>query len=156
MVDVGCGIGAAISEIVKSYLHIKGINFDLPRVTVTAPSYPGVSHVGGDMFQGVPSADALFLKRQSLEAKQILRNCRKAIGEKNGKVIILDIFVKSECNEIFDEMGMVIDLLMLAHTSGGKERTEKEWKKILNEGGFTRYKIIKIQAILSIIEAYPE
>nr|XP_048327681.1 (R,S)-reticuline 7-O-methyltransferase-like [Ziziphus jujuba var. spinosa] len=95
-------------------------------------------------------------QRQSLEAKQILRNCRKAIGEKNGKVIIVDIVVKSDGNKIFDGMGIVIDLLMLAHTSGGKERTEKEWKKILNDRGFTLYKIIKIQAILSIIVAYPE
>ncbi|XP_048327932.2 xanthohumol 4-O-methyltransferase-like [Ziziphus jujuba] len=161
LVDVGGGIGGAIAEIVKSYPHIRGINFDLPHVIATAPVYPGVSHVGGDMFEGIPNADAIFMKSimhdwDDENCVKILRNCRKAIGEKNGKVIIVDIVVKSEGNEIFDEMGMVIDLLMLAHTTGGKERTEKEWKKILNDGGFTRYKIIKIQAILSIIEAYPE
>jgi len=51
---------------------------------------------------------------------------------------------------------MVMDLVMLAQTTGGKERTEQEWKKLLEEGGFSRYKIIKIPAFESIIEAYPD
>lgn len=37
LVDVGGGTGTAIVEIVKAYPHIKGINFDLPRVIKTAP-----------------------------------------------------------------------------------------------------------------------
>ena len=51
-----------ISEIVKSYPHIKGINFDLPHVIATAPVYDGVSHIAGDMFHQIPNADALLLK----------------------------------------------------------------------------------------------
>jgi hypothetical protein len=51
---------------------------------------------------------------------------------------------------------MVMDLVMFAMTTGGKERTEQEWKKLLEEGGFSRYKIIKIPALESIIEAYPD
>jgi len=62
MVDVGGGIGVAISEIVKVYPHLKGINFDLPHVISTAPTYDGVTHVGGDMFQVIPSADTIFMK----------------------------------------------------------------------------------------------
>lgn len=62
LVDLGGGIGGSISEIVKSYPHIKGINYDLPHVIATAPDYPGVSHVGGDMFEAVPKADAVFMK----------------------------------------------------------------------------------------------
>ena len=45
--------------------------------------------------------------------------------------------------------------VVMAHTPGGKERTELEWKKLLEEGGFPRYKITKIPTIPSIIEAYP-
>lgn len=62
LVDVGGGTGGALAEIVKSHPQIKGINFDLPHVVATAPLYPGVSHIGGDMFQGIPNADAIFLK----------------------------------------------------------------------------------------------
>jgi len=51
-------------------------------------------------------------------------------------------------------MGMVSNLVMFAHGTGGKERTELEWKKLLEEGGFPRYQIINIPALPSIIEAY--
>ena len=86
---------------------------------------------------------------------KILKNCRKAISEKIGKVIIVDIILEKDNNDLFDETRIVFDLNMMTHTSGGKERTELEWKKLLEEGGFPRYKIIKIPTIPSIIEAYP-
>lgn len=86
---------------------------------------------------------------------KILRNCRKAISEKIGKVIIVDIILEKDNNDLFDETRIVFDLLTMAHTCRGKERTELEWKKLLEEGGFPRYKIIKIPTMPSIIEAYP-
>ena len=62
LVDVGGGTGGAVAEVVKAYPHIKGVNFDLPHVVATAPAYDGVSHVGGDMFESIPCADAIFMK----------------------------------------------------------------------------------------------
>ncbi|KAG6752446.1 hypothetical protein POTOM_044674 [Populus tomentosa] len=87
---------------------------------------------------------------------EILRNCKIAIPEKTGKLIIADIVLKTDdhCDK-FDDIRMAMDLVMFALTCG-KERTEQEWKKLLEEGGFSRYKIIKIPALESIIEAYPE
>jgi hypothetical protein len=71
-------------------------------------------------------------------------------------LLIVDIVLENDSNDLFDETRMAFDLLMMAHTTGGKERTELEWKKLLEEAGFGRYKIIKIPTIPSIIEAYPE
>ncbi|KAM6554898.1 hypothetical protein CsatB_015660 [Cannabis sativa] len=160
VVDVGGGTGRFISEIVKSYPHIKGINFDRPHVISTAPAYPGVTHVGGDMFQQVPSADAVVAKWVLHDwgdelCVKLLKNCRKAIPEKGGKVIIVDIVVEADGKGVFDDTGVVFDVLMLAHNTGGKERTEKEWKSLLDQSGFPRYKITKIPALQSVIEAYP-
>ncbi|MBA0551219.1 hypothetical protein Golob_022114 [Gossypium lobatum] len=62
LVDVGGGIGVALSFITSKYPQIKGINFDLPHVLADAPTYSGVEHVGGDMFESVPKGDAIFLK----------------------------------------------------------------------------------------------
>ncbi|PQP96887.1 caffeic acid 3-O-methyltransferase [Prunus yedoensis var. nudiflora] len=62
LVDVGGGLGMTLNLITSKYQHIKGINFDLPLVVNHAPSYPGVEHVGGDMFASVPSGNAIFLK----------------------------------------------------------------------------------------------
>ncbi|KAJ6878196.1 hypothetical protein NC651_030822 [Populus alba x Populus x berolinensis] len=88
---------------------------------------------------------------------EILRNCKKAIPEKTGKLIIADIVLQTDdhCHQL-DDVRMAMDLAMFAVTTGGKERTEQEWKKLLEDGGFARYKIIKIPALESIIEAYPE
>ncbi|KAI8018644.1 Xanthohumol 4-O-methyltransferase [Camellia lanceoleosa] len=161
MVDVGGGTGAAMGEIVKVHPHIKGINFDLPHVIATAPEYGGVSHVGGDMFKAIPSADAVFMKRIMHDwndegCVNILKNCRKAIPKKTGKVIIIDVVLNPEGDGMFDDTRLVFDLLMIAHSSSGKERTELEWKKLLEEGGFPRYNVIKIAAFPSIIEAFLE
>ena len=60
--DVGGGTGGMIAEIVKAHPHIKGTNFDLPHVVATAPIRKGVSHVGGNMFESIPKADAIFMK----------------------------------------------------------------------------------------------
>ncbi|XP_050382992.1 (R,S)-reticuline 7-O-methyltransferase-like [Argentina anserina] len=162
LVDVGGGTGSAVAEIVKAYPSVKGINFDLPHVVATAPMYHGVSHVGGDMFDegSIPNTDAIFMKWimhdwSDNDCVKILKNCWKAIPERTGKVIIADIVLEPNGAGMFDDTGLVFDLLMIAHTLGGKERTESEWKKILEHAGFPRYKIIKIPSLLSIIEAYP-
>ncbi|KAJ0052248.1 hypothetical protein Pint_02210 [Pistacia integerrima] len=161
LVDVGGGIGGMISEIVKSHPHIKGINFDLPHVIANATVYDGVSHIAGDMFNAIPKADAILLKwimhNWGDEAcVKILKNCREAIPEKTGKVVIVDMVLKPDGNELFGETGLAFDLVMMVNTEGGKERTELEWKEILEKGGFPHYKIIKIPALQSIIEAYPQ
>ena len=62
LVDVGGGTGGSLSEIVRAFPHLKAINFDLPHVVSTAPPYDGITHVGGDMFVSVPSADAIYMK----------------------------------------------------------------------------------------------
>ncbi|XP_011045485.1 PREDICTED: (R,S)-reticuline 7-O-methyltransferase-like [Populus euphratica] len=162
LVDVAGGIGGHVAEIVRAYPHIEGINLDLPHVVATAPKYEGVSHVAGNMFDAIPNADAIFIKRilhdwTDESCVEILRNCKRAIPEKTGKLIIADIVLQTDdhCDQL-DDIRMAMDLAMFAVTTGGKERTEQEWKKLLEEGGFPRYKIIKIPALESIIEAYPE
>lgn len=62
LVDVGGGTGRNLAQITKSYPHIKGTNYDLPHVISTAPQYPNVTHVGGNMFQSIPKADAVIIK----------------------------------------------------------------------------------------------
>ncbi|KAI3736180.1 hypothetical protein L6452_15717 [Arctium lappa] len=160
VVDVGGGTGVAISEIVKTYPHLKGINFDLSHVISTAPTYDGVTHVAGNMFEAIPRADTIFMKWilhdwSDEDCIKILKNCRKALPTKTGKVIIVEIVQHSTGDDIFDDTCRAYDLVMFSHFSSGKERTESEWKNLLVEGGFRRYNIIKIHALQSIIEAFP-
>nr|B0ZB56.1 RecName: Full=Xanthohumol 4-O-methyltransferase; AltName: Full=Desmethylxanthohumol 6'-O-methyltransferase; AltName: Full=Isoliquiritigenin 2'-O-methyltransferase; AltName: Full=O-methyltransferase 2; Short=HlOMT2 [Humulus lupulus]ABZ89566.1 O-methyltransferase 2 [Humulus lupulus] len=161
LVDVGGEFGGSISAIVKSHPHIKGINYDLPHVVATAPTYTGlVSHVGGNMFEWIPTAVAVFMKWilhdwADEDCVKILKNCRRAMPEKGGKIIIVDIVLEPEGNGLFDDAAVMLDIALMALTRG-KERTEKEWKRVLEEGGFPRYQILKIPALTSVIEAYPQ
>lgn len=61
LVDIGGGDGTALRLIVEACPWISGINFDLPHVVSVAPACKGVEHVGGDMFDHVPKADAAYL-----------------------------------------------------------------------------------------------
>ena len=42
----------------------------------------------------------------------------------------------------FDKTRLVLDLVMITHTSKGKERSEHEWKKVSEEGGFPRFRFM--------------
>ncbi|XP_050379956.1 (R,S)-reticuline 7-O-methyltransferase-like [Argentina anserina] len=161
IVDVGGGIGISVAEIVKSHPHIRGINFDLPDVVATAPTYPGVTHLGGDMFNVIPNGDVIFMKAilhnwSDEKCVTILKNCRRAIHERKGKIIIVDGVLQPDGDRKMDTVVQRYDLTMMAQTPSGKERTEAEWKKLLSEGGFGRHEIIKIPSFLALIEAYPE
>ncbi|KAI3515399.1 hypothetical protein L1887_14294 [Cichorium endivia] len=161
VVDVGGGIGVAISEIVKAFPHLKGINFDLPHVISTAPSYDGVTHVAGDMFKAIPPAETIFMKWvlhdwSDDDCIKILKNCLKAIPKDTGKLIIAEVVQHPlEDDDPFDDTRLTYDLVMFSHFCDGRERTEFEWKKLLGEAGFSHYNIFKIPALQSIIVAIP-
>ncbi|KAK6938400.1 Plant methyltransferase dimerization [Dillenia turbinata] len=147
LVDVGGGIGVTLHIITTKYPHIKGINFDMPHVLADAPSYPGVDHVGGDMFESVPSGDAIFMKWilhdwSDDHCLKLLKNCFKALPN-NGKVIIVE-FLRPVLpdNTVTSNIVHELDLFMLAQCPGGKERTQEEYEALAVKAGFSRVKVI--------------
>ncbi|KAJ0086301.1 hypothetical protein Patl1_08347 [Pistacia atlantica] len=121
IVDVGGGIGANLGTITSKYPHIKGINFDLPRVVAHAPPISGVEHVGGDMFKKVPKGDAIFLKSVlhnwgDEDCVKILKKCCEALPN-SGKVIITELIVP-EIPEttVSSNIAWELDLLMMLCT----------------------------------------
>lgn len=168
MVDVGGGNGTTLRMLVKAFPWIKGINFDLPHVICAAPKLDSIQNVGGDMFLGVPKADAVFLMSvlhdwDDEDCIKILKKCREAIPSDKGKVIIVDVVIREEGNVVNEEdddgkmdyVRWLLDMIMMAHTNRGKERTLKEWDYVLTEAGFKRYNINHVPAIPSVIEAFP-
>ncbi|KAG1360878.1 caffeic acid 3-O-methyltransferase [Cocos nucifera] len=145
LVDVGGGIGATLHMITSKYPHIKGINFDLPHVISEAPPFPGVEHVGGDMFASVPTGDAILMKWimhdwSDEHCLKILENCYKALPN-NGKVILVECILPVAPEPVPSAQGVFhVDMIMLAHNPGGKERTEKEYQALAKGAGFTGFK----------------
>ncbi|KAM1184005.1 hypothetical protein EV1_002146 [Malus domestica] len=147
IVDVGGGTGAVLHMIVSKYPSIKGINFDLPHVIEDAPQYPGVEHVGGDMFVSVPKGDAIFMKWichdwSDEHCLKFLKNCYAALPD-NGKVIVAECILPVAPDSSLATKGVVhIDAIMLAHNPGGKERTEKEFEALAKGSGFQGFRVV--------------
>ncbi|KAL5998801.1 hypothetical protein ACLOJK_009749 [Asimina triloba] len=164
LIDVGGGTGIAAETIANAFPHLKCSVLDLPRVVASAPKRNNVSMIGGDMFESIPSADAVFLKRvlhdwSDDECVRILKKCKEAIppGVKGGKVIILEVVVNKNINGDHKalETQLFFDLMILSCVPTGKERDENEWRKIFIDAGFTDYMITSMLGPQSIIEVYP-
>ncbi|XP_020579307.1 caffeic acid 3-O-methyltransferase-like [Phalaenopsis equestris] len=147
LVDVCGGTGGTLSMITTKHKHIKGINFDLPHVIAQAPALPGVEHVGGDVFESIPSGDALLLKWvlhdwNDEDCLKILSNCWKAIPNR-GKVIVVDSILP-ETLDSTDLTHCVLhtDVIMLLESPSGKERTEKEFWALAKQSGFSDFSIL--------------
>ncbi|XP_009392797.2 flavone O-methyltransferase 1 [Musa acuminata AAA Group] len=157
LVDVGGGIGATLFMITSKHPHIHAINFDLPHVISEAPPFPGVEHVGGDMFASVPSGDAILMKWilhdwSDEHCTKILKSCWEALPEK-GKVIVVECVLPVVPEPTPRAQGVFhVDLIMLAHNPGGKERTEEEFHGLAKQAGFSGFKATYIFANAWVIE----
>ncbi|XP_058735440.1 (+)-6a-hydroxymaackiain 3-O-methyltransferase 1 [Vicia villosa] len=162
LVDVAGGTGGVAKLIHEAFPHIKCTVFDQPQVVGNLTGNENLKFVGGDMFKSVPSADAVLLKwvlhdwNDELSLK-ILKNSKEAISHKGkeGKVIIIDISIDEKSDDHgLTELQLEYDLVMLTMFLG-KERTKKEWEKLIYDAGFSSYKITPICGFKSLIEVYP-
>jgi len=89
------------------------------------------------------------------ECIQILKKCREAIPEDKGKVIIVEAVIEEAETDKLTDVRLALDMIMMAHTNTGKERTFKEWGFVLEKAGFSRYTVKPIPAPQCVIEAFP-
>eukprot|EP00257_Ricinus_communis_P012472 XP_002534989.2 tabersonine 16-O-methyltransferase [Ricinus communis] len=89
------------------------------------------------------------------ECIQILKKCKEAVPEDNGKVIIVEAVIGEVKDDKLEYVRLMLDMVMMAHTNTGKERTSKEWESVIQKAGFRSHTIKPIGAVQSIIEAFP-
>uniref|UniRef100_A0A2N9F547 O-methyltransferase domain-containing protein n=1 Tax=Fagus sylvatica TaxID=28930 RepID=A0A2N9F547_FAGSY len=150
-----------MSLVVKDYKPIFEV-FDLPHVVANLKDGENLKYVGGDMFQSIPSADAILFKWifhdwTDEECVNILKRCKEAITSKGkeGKVIIIDVVINQEKDEHdVTKTKLLFDALMMVLLTG-KERNKKEWEKLFLEAGFSHYKIVSSFGMKSLLEVYP-
>jgi hypothetical protein len=165
LVDVGGGHGLLISQILKHYPHMKGMLFELPHVLEGANAR--ITRLGlsdrlqtcpCDFFESIPAGGDAYIMQHIIhdwedsKCHLILKNVHKALaGRKNGKLIILDSLIKDGNTPDFSKW---IDLEMLT-MPGGRERTEEEFRVLLQHCGFKLTRTIPLQGMVGIIEAMP-
>ncbi|XP_027098160.1 cathecol O-methyltransferase 1-like [Coffea arabica] len=159
LVDVGGGLGITLHKIISKYPSIRGINFDLPHVIENAPSYPGVEHIGGDMFESVPGGDAIFMKMilhdwSDDHCLKLLKNCFKALPD-HGKVIVVDLILPVKPDTSAFVKGIFqADALMMTQNPGGKERSESDVRALAIRAGFKDVKLQCLVGNVGVLELY--
>jgi crotonobetainyl-CoA:carnitine CoA-transferase CaiB-like acyl-CoA transferase/SAM-dependent methyltransferase len=167
IVDVGGGHGVLLTAIVKANPGLRGILFDLPHVTEGAKQRfetAGVAGrcdvVAGDFFEAVPAgSDAYLLKHvihdwDDARSVKILENCRRAMAAP-GKLLLVEMVLPPRMDQsAASRMAAGSDVNMLVNT-GGRERTEAEYRALFEAARFTLTRIVPTQVLSSVLEAAP-
>ncbi|KAJ9167141.1 hypothetical protein P3X46_021812 [Hevea brasiliensis] len=159
LVDVGGGNGRVLNMIISKYPFIKAVNFDLPHVVQTAPPYPGIQHVGGNMLTSVPQGDAIMIKDtchnwSDENVIKVLKNIYQALPNK-GKLIIMNAILP-EAPETSKASQYVsrLDNTMLMQPAG-KERTTKEFEALTMAAGFSNFHVACVaRGIWAVMESF--
>jgi len=160
LVDIAGGHGMLLAGILKAYPQVQGVLFDLPSVIEGAGELleqegvrGRVELASGDFFKSVPAGADTYLMTNIIHdwndahSLTILKNIHTAI-KKAGKVLIIQSVVPETGQPHFSKM---VDLEMLL-TTGGKERTEAEYRNLLAASGFRLSQVIPTQSPFSVIE----
>jgi O-methyltransferase domain len=164
LADIGGGNGMFLSHLLAANPHLRGILFDLPHVgtgSTPALALAGVadrcSVETGSFFDRVPqNADAYLLSHilhdwDDARCRAILRVCRRAMRP-DSRLLVVDVVLGRADNRF--AQGKLADIQMLLVLSG-RERTEPEFRELLESEDFTIQRIIPTSAPESIIEAVP-
>jgi hypothetical protein len=161
LVDVGGGTGNLLGTILKAHPHLRGVLFDLPHVAAEAEQRIAAAGlaarcqvVSGDFFQAVPEGGDAYLLSHIIhdwdedECLRILANCRRVMAPPD-RLLIVEMVIRAG-NE--PDLGKLLDLVMLV-VPGGQERSEVEYRSLLDKSGFNLSQVVATPSPVSVIEA---
>ena len=99
------------------------------------------SFLAGDFFETIPAiADAIVLKSvihdwDDERSRLILRNCRAALPA-NGVLLLVERVMSEVPTATDEDKAHALSDLNMLRGPGGQERTEREYRLLLDEGGF--------------------
>ena len=163
VVDVGGGSGNLLGTILAANPSLRGVLFERPQVVPDAErnlKAAGVAErcefVGGDFLEAVPGGGDVYIVSHCIhnwdEAScvRILANCRRAMLP-HGRLLIVEAVVSAGDGP---DPAKILDLAMLV-VPGGQERSEDEYRVLLEKAGFRLTRVVPTRTSASIIEAIP-
>jgi O-methyltransferase domain len=166
VVDLGGGDGTLMAAILTAHPHLQGIVVDSPSGVAEAPGVLRAAGVAdrcdvrpGDFFKEVPADADLYIVKSVFQdwndedSAAILRSCRAHMPDSATLLVIGSVLPETASTSV--PIMFFTDLNMLVN-SGGRERTESEFRTLLDETGFDVQSVAHGAAgPLSIIQAVP-
>jgi len=159
LADIGGGRGSFLAKLLRKYIHVTGLLYDLPVVInnsqklLLEDTQDRVELKAGSFFDEIPAgADAYILKRvlhdwNDDECRQILAQCKKAMNSAS-KLYVIDAVLPDDNSA---HIGKDIDIFLMAIFSG-KERTKTEFEELFASAGLSIKEIHATSSYISIIE----
>ena len=158
--DIGGGYGGLMIEILKAYPSMEGIIADTSLVIEKTKNILKINNLDQrcnvedcDFFKEISKGNDAYILSHILHdwdderSKIILDNCYRAMGSES-KLLIVEMIVPS-LNVM--SISKLLDLEVLV-MGGGCERTEEEYKSLLDQSGFVINRIIPTEENISLIE----
>ena len=159
--DVGGSTGNMLAHILTRHPGPRGLLFDQAHVVRDAPALiearglsSRIAIESGSFFERVPAgADAYILSHiihdwSEEQCLTILGNCRQAMPP-HGTLLIVEFVLPRGDTPHF---GKLADMVMLA-LPGGEERTEVEYRTLLDKAGFRLTRVVPTETPASVVEA---
>jgi hypothetical protein len=163
VIDVGGGRGIFLEKILGRYPQLRGTVYDRDHVVArTARRLQKWALNGrlgvqaGSFLESVPEGADLYTIKIVLcdwkdsEAMRILKNIRQAIPQ-NGKLLVIDGMLPAGNTRCYAKLS---DINMMLIT-GGRERTEHEFRQLLAESGFEVLRTKLVHDWVGLVEAIP-
>jgi SAM-dependent methyltransferase len=164
IVDVGGGYGALLPAILKGNPALRGAVFDLPRcaegfraLATKVGLQDRYDFVAGDFLTDpLPAADAYLIKSvihdwDDERSVAILRNIAAAMRPDSVLLVVEPILPDRPGTSPLDGMFAHADLNMLV-VVGGRERTEREFRALIERAGLRPTRVVPTPVAFSLIE----
>lgn len=146
VVDIAGGRGELLSQLLAAAPHLKGILFEQSEVIDAARSTlqeRGILHrcdlVAGDFTDALPAEGDLYVLSRVLHdwddrmCSRILANCRRAMSD-DASLLIVERPLPEDGSS---SLATAWDLQMLVNNTSGRERTRTEYRRLLQQEGFS-------------------
>ena len=167
LVDVGGGTGGLLRAVLNRYPGMNGVLFDTAEVLRDADDgfvADGLAQrcrlEAGDFFESAPAGGDVYALSFILHdwpderCLRILRNVRSGIAA-DGRLLVIERIVP-RCgddaallrHQLYQDVNMMVNF-------GGQERSEEDFRLLLEAGGFELTRVLPTGTAVGIVEARP-
>jgi SAM-dependent methyltransferase len=164
VVDVGGGTGALLAAILRTDQRVRGILFEQPEVADRARAEIrklGLDHRcdvrSGNFFQEVPTGGDCYVLKHVVHdwdderAIEILRSCHRAMHTE-ARLLILEGIYPPSIDKSDASIGATSNDVNMLVCTGGRQRTEAEFRALLDASNFRLTTVTPTPARISVIE----